>query len=305
MWAKANGNGYPCDRWTCPMSGKYNIRGQFYAADSRGMDSYVYVVTNGSVSFSSRIQSYPQTVSFTNDNCSLKQGDVVDFTISWGGGVYSEYSWTGVGGIISWADPHAAEATATVVNGYFVGATITDAGYGYTNTPGVRIIGGGGNGAQASAVVSNGLVVAVNILNPGNSYTNTPLIVIAPPFIEQPTMRITAMSQLSFSNLTVGTNYQLQSFDNGILSNVGAPFAATNSIFTQLVSGNASTSGYRLAATPVPSQALATAQVVGGFVVGFSVTSGGSGYLPPPAAPPNRNHQRCWQQRHRFGFCER
>ena len=54
------------------------------------------------------------------------------------------------------------------------------------------------------------------------------------------------------------------------------------STFTQLVSAGASPNGYRLAVTPVPTQAYATPQVVNGFVVGGSVTSGGSGYLISP-----------------------
>lgn len=101
MWAKNNGNGYPCDRWTCPKLGKYNIEGQFYAADSRGMDSFVYVVINGTITYSNRITSYPQTVAFTNDSMTLNQGDVVDFTTTWGGSVSSEYSWAGVSGAIT------------------------------------------------------------------------------------------------------------------------------------------------------------------------------------------------------------
>ena len=69
-------------------------------------------------------------------------------------------------------------ANAVVVNDFVVGATITDGGYGYTNTPTVKIIGGGGSGAQAVAVVSNGVVIAVNVIDAGYGYTNTPLIVI-------------------------------------------------------------------------------------------------------------------------------
>ena len=98
----------------------------------------------------------------------------------------------------------AATATATVVNGYVVEATVTYGGFEYTNTPGVRIIGGGGRGAQAAAVLSNGVVVAVNIANPGDGYSSTPVVVIAPPFIPQPTMSIAPMSLLSFTNATVG-----------------------------------------------------------------------------------------------------
>ena len=179
--------------------------------------------------------------------------------------------------------PVAATATATLVNDFVVGATITDGGYGYTNTPTVSIIGGGGRGAQAVAVVSNGVVIAVNILDAGYGYTNPPAIVIAPPFIPPPTLGIAAMSLLSFTNLVAGTNYQLQSFSGGTWSNQGAAFTAVGSAFTQYVSGTAGPNAYRLAVTPVPAPAYATAQLDNGFVVGAAVTSGGAGYATIPA----------------------
>ena len=174
--------------------------------------------------------------------------------------------------------PHAATATATMMNDFVVGATVTDEGFGYTNTPAVRIIGGGGSGALAVAVVSNAVVIAVNILDAGAGYTNMPAIVIAPPFIPQPTIRIAAGSLLSFTNLAVGTNYQLESLLGDTGTDIGSAFTAAGSTFTQYVSGAASSNSYCLAATPVPTQAYATAQVFNGFVVGATVTSGGSGY---------------------------
>ena len=72
-------------------------------------------------------------------------------------------------------EPHAARATATLVNGFVVKATIEDAGYGYTNTPNIYIMGGGGSGAQATATVSNGNVTAISILDAGFGYTSSPL----------------------------------------------------------------------------------------------------------------------------------
>jgi len=174
--------------------------------------------------------------------------------------------------------PHAATATATVVNGFVVGATLTDGGYGYTNTPSVSIIGGGGSGAQAVAVASNEVVIALNILDAGQGYTNTPVVVIGPPFIPQPAMGIAALSLLSFTNLAVGASYQLQFFAAGAWSAIGAAFTAASPAFAQYVSGTARPNGYELAAVPVPEPAYATARVVNGFVVGATVTSGGSGY---------------------------
>ena len=54
--------------------------------------------------------------------------------------------------------PHRTTATAVVVNGFVVDATIADSGCGYTNAPLVLIQGGGGSGATATAVITNGVV---------------------------------------------------------------------------------------------------------------------------------------------------
>src|ERR1035438_6325179 len=175
-----------------------------------------------------------------------------------------------------------ATATATMVNGFVVAATISAPGCGYTNAPLVRFIGGGGSGAQAVAVVSNGVVMAVNLLNAGSGYTSTPLVVIPPPFIPNPVLDIAPMSFLVFSNLTLGGVYQLQQLMGWYWSNQPVSFTATNTLYTQMVAGVADNGDYRLALNPVPTQAFATAQVVNGFVVGATVTSGGSGYVTSP-----------------------
>jgi len=61
--------------------------------------------------------------------------------------------------------PRAATATAIVVDDFVVSANVTDGGSGYTNTPTVRFIRGGGSGAPAVAVVSNGLVTSITVTN--------------------------------------------------------------------------------------------------------------------------------------------
>jgi hypothetical protein len=178
---------------------------------------------------------------------------------------------------------HGATATPTLANNFVVGATVTDGGYGYTNTPLVRIIGGGGSGAQAVAVVSNGVVIAINVLDAGYGYTNAPLVVLEPPFIPNPVLNIAPMSFLSFSNLTLGGVYQLQRSVAWYWSSQPVSFTATNALYTQMVAGVAGSGDYRLALNPVPAQAFATPQVVNGFVVGATVTGGGSGYFASPA----------------------
>lgn len=171
-----------------------------------------------------------------------------------------------------------ATATATLVNDFVVGTTITDGGAGYTNTPTVRFIGGGGTGAEAVAVVSNGVVTAINVIEAGSDYTNAPIVVIDPPFIPNPVLGIAPVSLLTFSNLIVSDSYQLQQFDSWYWTNQSASFTANSTVYTYPAAPGA----YRLALNPAPAQAFATPQVVNGFVVGATITAGGSGYVTSP-----------------------
>jgi hypothetical protein len=112
--------------------------------------------------------------------------------------------------IEEYCSPHAAQATAQVVNGFVVGATITDGGCGYTNTPVVLIEGGSGSGATATAVLQNGVVVDINIVNPGSGYTNPPDIEIAsPPFT--PTLAINVSRVNVIAHVVLGFNYLIES----------------------------------------------------------------------------------------------
>jgi hypothetical protein len=178
--------------------------------------------------------------------------------------------------------PHAALGTAIVTNGFLVAILITDIGFGYTNSPLIQLVGGGGSEAHAVAVVKNGIVTAVTILNPGFGYTNAPVVVIEPPVLN-PVLTIAPMSFLAFSNLTVGGSYQLQQSVAWYWSNQPVSFTATNALYTQIVARAGSGGDYRLALNPVPAQAFAKADVDYGFVVGATLTSGGSGYLTTPA----------------------
>ena len=176
-----------------------------------------------------------------------------------------------------------ATGIATMQNGFVVGVTVTYGGFGYTNTPYVQLIGGGGSGAQAVVAVSNGVVTAIQVLNAGSGYTSVPQVVIDPPFVPSPVLGIAPMSLLNFSNLTVGGAYQLQQSVQYYWVNLPVSFTASNTLFTQMVAGAVGSVAYRLALNPVPAQAFATPQVVNGFVVGATLTSGGSGYFTSPA----------------------
>jgi hypothetical protein len=101
-------------------------------------------------------------------------------------------------------------------------------------------------------------------------------------FIPNPVLSIAPMSFLTFSNLTLGGVYQLQQSVAWYWSNQPVSFTATNDLYSQIVAGVVSSGAYRLALSPVPAQAFATAVVDYGFLVHATVTSGGSGYVTSP-----------------------
>lgn len=159
-------------------------------------------------------------------------------------------------------NPRIATATAQVVNGFVVGATITDAGYGYVENPAVTITGGGGTGAKATATQFNGVVTSITITNPGSGYTSTPTITIAsPPF---PPKKATATSQV-VNGFVVGTR----------ITDAGFGYDAPPSVL--LVGGGG-------------TGATATATVLNGVVTAITITNPGSGYTSAPlvriASPP-------------------
>lgn len=94
LWAKNNTNGYPALRWTTPVDGQYDIVGSFIGDDARGIDNLVYVVMNGLTVFTGNVTGYLDEEPFAFRGLNLKAGDLVDFVLTWNGGVYSEYGWT-------------------------------------------------------------------------------------------------------------------------------------------------------------------------------------------------------------------
>lgn len=130
--------------------------------------------------------------------------------------------------------PHKATATAQLVNGFVVGATITDGGCGYSNAPLVLVQGGGGSGATATAVVNNGVVTAINITSAGSGYSTNPppkIIIASPPF--EPSVGIRFSRVEVTQNVTLGRSYILESSTNLVNWNATGPsFNAISETYT-------------------------------------------------------------------------
>jgi hypothetical protein len=146
--------------------------------------------------------------------------------------------------------PHGATAIATLVNGFVVGINITDAGCGYTNTPLVEIVGGGGSNAVATATVNNGVVTGITVLNAGFGYTNVPdVLIVSPPFLSW--LEI-AISQFRVTeHVVLGQNYQLQSSSDMVnWVPAGPPFTAQTEVITQVFDAEETGRYFRLLQLP-------------------------------------------------------
>jgi hypothetical protein len=86
------------------------------------------------------------------------------------GGKTATASATMIGGIVVCNDNTNPEAQSVQ------SIEIINPGYGYTTTPGVRIIGGGGNGATATATLGDGIVGIITMTNSGSGYVTPPSI---------------------------------------------------------------------------------------------------------------------------------
>jgi hypothetical protein len=79
------------------------------------------------------------------------------------------------------------------------------------------------------AIVTNGEVISITVSETGTGYTNVPDVFIGPPLGIQ--VGIVEAVAPTFSGLTFGSNYQLQSSSDLLnWTNQGPPFTATNSV---------------------------------------------------------------------------
>ena len=158
--------------------------------------------------------------------------------------------------------PRMASGVATIVNGFAVGIALVDAGYGYTNAPRVRIIGGGGTGALAEAVFELGRLTGITIVSAGSGYTSVPVIEIdAPPF---PPRRAQGIADVA-NGFVVGVR----------ITDVGRAYESAPAVV--LVGGGG-------------TGARATSTVKDGVVTSITITAPGTGYTTSPsvriASPP-------------------
>jgi len=224
VWFAAGFDGQPQNfctiRFTVPAQGggQYHLESavQAYLNGDRSGDTDYHVVVNGSEVFGEFLP--PRTGTGYTNTLHLAAGDTVDFMTGRGADGIESGSGLKIQATLEHpliCIPYHATATATLVNGFVVGATIVDGGCGYTNgiAPVVLIQGGGGSGASATAEISGGEVTAIHIVSAGCCYTNVPNIVIGSPYF-QPTLSVAVSKIKVTQHVNLGHTYVIESSSN-------------------------------------------------------------------------------------------
>ena len=175
--------------------------------------------------------------------------------------------------------PAVAVASGIVINGFVIDTQVTNGGWGYTNVPSVRFLGGGGSGASAVATVHDGVVSSITITNPGSGYSSVPVVAIEPPVVPEPILAASLAQQLLFTGLDPKNAYDLQVLSGKAFRSVVNKVSSFTGSYSQTVNDR---EVYRLAALPLPITAKIGLQVVNGFVVGANIMNSGNGYTGQP-----------------------
>ncbi|MGA1047419.1 MAG: hypothetical protein ACO3UU_05375 [Minisyncoccia bacterium] len=212
----------------------------------------------------------------------IVNGGIRYITVTNRGGGYTSVPTVGIssapaGGV-------TATATAKMIGGIVVcndntnpsaqsvqSVEIVNPGYGYTVTPGVRFIGGGGSGATATAVIGDGIIGVITLTNSGSGY------------VTPPTITFTGISSVSAAATavvsTAGTITQINITNAGLGYNV-APTIVIQSpnvggmgtfIFNEVVSGSQSGTTGRVRSWNSVTNILEVSNVNGEFISGENI----------------------------------
>lgn len=153
---------------------------------------------------------------------------------------------------------------------------IINPGYGYTTTPGVKFIGGGGSGAAATATIGDGIVGIITVTNSGSGYIIPPSIT----FTGISTVSAAATAVLS----STGTINSIRITNAGLgytqppTITIGTPSLVGFGTYqyNEIVTGSSSGFTARVRSWNVTTGKLEVSNVTGTFLVGESIVGSAS-----------------------------
>ena len=224
----------------------------------------------------------------------ITSGGIRFITVTNRGGGYTSFPTVGissapVGGI-------TGVATATMISGIVVctdnvnpsaqsvqRVDIINPGFGYTVTPSVRFIGGGGSGAAATATIGNGVVGVITVTNAGAGYTAAPIVTFTNEVF---LTGVTTASASATAIVSAGGSVTAIRLTNAGLGYSFTPTIAISSpsmnsvgefIFNETVTGSISGTTAKVRSWNSTTNQLEVASVTGSFQIGESIIGDDSG----------------------------
>jgi hypothetical protein len=159
---------------------------------------------------------------------------------------------------------------------------IINAGFGYTVTPGVKFIGGGGSGASATATIGSGIIGAVNVTSSGSGYSSSPLVSFTNEIFQTGVSTVSAEATAVVS--AAGTITAIRVTNAGLGYSIAptivisAPFTSGDGSFTfnEVVTGSTSTTTARVRKWNTITNELEVSNVNGFFIAGETVVGSDS-----------------------------
>ena len=220
-------------------------------------------------------------------DASIVDGGIRFITVTNRGGGYTSVPTVGISSAP--AGGGTASAIAEMIGGIVVcndntnpqaqsvqSVALTNAGFGYTVTPGVRFIGGGGNGATATATLGDGIVGIITVTNAGSGYVTSPSITFTgiSSVSAAATARVSTAGTITSIRITnAGLGYTVPPtivIGNPSLNSTG------NFIFNELVTGSQSGVTARVKFWSSVTNVLQVSLVSGSFIPGENIVGSAS-----------------------------
>jgi len=219
---------------------------------------------------------------------SIVDGGIQFITVTNRGGGYSSIPTVGISSAP--AGGLTGVATAIMIGGINVcnlnvnpqlksvqNVDVVNSGYGYTTTPLVRFIGGGGSGAAATASIGDGVVGIVTLTSSGSGYTTSPTITFTgiSSVSAAATAVVSAAGTITAINITnAGLGYTEAPTITISDPNLGS---TGDFIFNELVTGSSSGTTGRVRTWNSTTNILEVSNITGTFVVGENIVGSTSG----------------------------
>lgn len=153
---------------------------------------------------------------------------------------------------------------------------IVNPGFGYTTTPGVRFIGGGGKGATATATIGDGIIGIITVTNSGSGYVNPPTITFSG--IATVSAAATAVVSAAGSITSIRITNAGLGYTQPPTITIGNPSLVSfgSFIFNEVVTGSESGVTARVRSWNSTTNVLEVSQINGEFIPGENIVGSAS-----------------------------